>query len=280
MMTHNDTPLDAAEAWHDDNVCAIGWSRLGDLRKVSEKKLRKALRKRREIRRFVRTRDRFLGIRQQDIIFAYAGSNMVAYIGRVRRGYKPNRTNRVGRENAFDYANQLGVKWWDEPHHFDRRELPHWLATQLGKRDQIVQKIDLHGYTSEHVVKIIRTCVRSGSALDEFEDLAKAGLRKYMPGRANKLEKGLKIKNAEKPTSKSNRPDFLAVDARHRAVLIECKGSAHEGDCQQLRGYARDLRKSKPRLMLVAFKTDSDCREAAREKQIELFECDLYFRKV
>ena len=275
MMTHHERSREAAEAWHKDRICAMGWSHLGDLIKVSEKVLSK-----KKNRRFARARRRFLRIQKGDTIFAYAGSNMVAYVGEVRTRYRYTTTNLVGREDGFDYANQLGVKWWAEPHHFDRRQLPYWLATQLGKRDQIVEKLDLHGYGWKRVIKIIRTCAKSGSALDEFEDLAKAGLRKYMPGRVEKLERGLVIKDAEKSTSRSNRPDFLAIDARDRTVLIECKGSAHEVDCQQLERYARDHKESKPRLMLVAFKTDSDCRKTAREKQIELVECDLRFTRV
>jgi hypothetical protein len=48
------------------------------------------------------------------------------------------------------------------------------------------------------------------------------------------------------------------------------------GDYKQLYGYARNHKMVKPRLMLVAFKTESDCRKAARENQIQLVECDSF----
>jgi len=43
--------------------------------------------------------------------------------------------------------------------------------------------------------------------------------------RVDKLEMGLSIMKAERFTSETERPDFIAVDRNGKIVLIECKAS-------------------------------------------------------
>src|SRR2546422_6464470 len=91
---------------------------------------------------------------------------------------------------------------------------PRWMADQLGRRGNWVTKLDLKKYGLERTIEIIKKCAMSRSALDEFEDLAKAGLRKYVPERIDRLEKSLRIISPEAATSASDRPDFTAVDGQ------------------------------------------------------------------
>jgi hypothetical protein len=109
----------------------------------------------------------------------------------------------------------------------------------------------------------------------------KAGIRKYLRHHINSLEEGLKITKSEKSTIEADRPDFLAKDKNNRTVLIECKGFAVPEDCRQLERYGQGLRKENPRLILLSFKFDDGCfKEAKNNPQMELFECDLTFKKV
>jgi len=274
IVTHHLDPRGAAEAWKRERVCAIGWAENGSLRKVPSKAQRG---------RFRTSRHLFLGIRKGNLILAYAKGNMIAYVGEVVRGYRYTKKNDVGNEeNGFDYPNQLGVKWWRQPHHFDRHELPDWLKNQLGPRarGKTVIKLDLGKFGFLRTIQIIKTNVVSKSGLTEFEDVAKAGLRKYLGERIDKLEEGLVMERAERSTSETDRPDFIAIDSRNRTVLIECKGTAYEKDCDQLSGYGQRHVEKKPRLMLVAFRFDEACRKLAKQKGIELIECDLNVTRI
>lgn len=275
IVTHHKDPEGAAEAWKREKVCAIGWSRYGDLRKVRRKVLRAEP-------PFARERQLFLDIQRDDVVLAYSTHNTIAYIGKIVKLYSGQTSdNEVGRENGFDYRNQLKVEWWPEPHHFNRSELPSWLGKQLGRRGKTVVKLDLGKYGFDQTIEIIKKCARSGSALDEFEDLAKAGLRKYLHNRIDKLEPELEIVSAERFTSKTDKPDFTGRDKDGNVVLIECKGTADIGDCDQIEDYGKHYKaEKKPRLMLVAFGFDADCRKAAISKGIELIECNLDFKEI
>ena len=89
------------------------------------------------------------------------------------------------------------------------------------------------------------------------------------------------ISESEEKTTASDRPDFIAKDKDNQTVLIECKGYAVPQDCEQLERYGEGLEKKNPRLMLVAFRIDDGClKEAKNDPQMELFECDLKFKKV
>ena len=63
----------AAEAWKECGVCAIGWSRSGNLKKVRENKLNKDM-------------QLFLQIEKGDLILAYTGNNTIAYMGEIKDG--------------------------------------------------------------------------------------------------------------------------------------------------------------------------------------------------
>jgi hypothetical protein len=63
-------------------------------------------------------------------------------------------------------------------------------------------------------------------------------------------------------------------------VIIECKGNAYPGDCDQLEQYGKNVTKENPRLMLIAFRIDDGCLESIKTSGIELFECNLDFTRV
>lgn len=272
IVTHYEDPVGAAEAWKREGVCAIGWSDYGSLKSVPKEKLKGHAAAASEL---------FLGVRKGDVVLAYSMDNTIAYVGTVTGPYKYDKKNEVG--DVFDFANQRSVNWWDEPRHFDRHDLPAWLADQLGKRGFTITRLDLHEYGFEATVKIIRTCPRSGSALEEFEDLAKAGIRKYANQRFDQLDSGMKITAIERSTDTGDRPDFTATDRKGNPVLIECKGTAREDACDQLLRYSTDYKrrkKTKPRLMLVAFSFDQNCRKIARTRGTEMIECELRFTRI
>ena len=237
IVTHDKDPQGAAEAWKHEGVCAIGWSSYGNLKKAPRAKISG---------RAAKARDLFLGMRKKDIILAYAMRNTVAYVGNVSDGvFHYSKENEVGDPQGLGYANQRAVKWWKEPHHFDKRQLPAWLAGQLGKRGITIVRLELQDYGFQATLDIIRKCARSGTALNEFEDLAKAGIRKYVENRMSRLEAGLEITRIEHSINDTDRPDFIARDRGGRTVLIECKGAAVERDCQQLLRYGTNYRHGK-----------------------------------
>jgi hypothetical protein len=63
IVTHHERPDDAAEAWKECNVCAIGWARYGNLKKTKH-----------DLPSNARL---FLKIKKGDVILAYAGGKMV-----------------------------------------------------------------------------------------------------------------------------------------------------------------------------------------------------------
>jgi len=271
IVTHHERADDAAEAWKECGVCAIGYNWEKNLNEFDKKDLAKDSRV-------------FLKIEKGDLILAYAGENRIAYVGEITDGnYDYNRRNIVGRDeeqNGFGYRHQYKVSWWEFPYDFSRKDLPIFLCNQLGKRRPTVTKIKLQRRSVDQIKEIIRTCARSGSLSYEIsEDMIKAGLGKYLRRRITNLEKGLKITKAEWAISKTERPDFLATDEKGRRVIIECKGVAYPTDIDQLARYGETSEDA--RLMLVAFKIRDEClRLAAANPRIELYECDLDFRKI
>jgi hypothetical protein len=274
ITTHDDRPDDAAEAWRECNVCAIGWGRYGRLDRVKEEKLPKDAKL-------------FLKIKKGDLILAYSGGNRIAYVGDVKNGrYQHNsRKNIVGLDEddgGFEYPNQYEMKWYEKPYDFSRKDLPPFLLKQLGKRGRTVVPINLNRRSFDEVKQIILTSANSGSLSYWInEDTVKAGIRKYLKHQIDSLENGLKIMKSEKRTSKTDQPDFIAKDRSGQTVLIECKGNAYPEDCEQLERYARHLARENPRLMLLAFRIDDGCLEEAKKNpRMELVECDLKFKKV
>lgn len=270
ITTHHEDPDAAAETWKEEGVCAVGWSSFGDLRKP-----KKPLGEEQKL---------FMAIEREDVILAYATDNTIAYVGQVVGGFRPNDRNKVGRSeenDGFGYSNQYRVKWWRDPHHFNRFQLPAELCEQIGKPHRTIVRLELCSFEFDDIIRIIKHSIKTGSALDKLEDLVKAGLLKYFRKGIDKLEGGLEITHHEEFTSQSDRPDFVGTDADGNVVLIECKGTARERDCDQLERYRRNYPKGKKRRsMLVAFKFEPNCKKAARSKDIELVECDLNFKKL
>lgn len=274
IVTHHKDPQGAAEAWKNEGVCAIGWSSYGNLKKAPRAKISG---------RAATARDLFLRMRKDDVVLAYSKSNTIAYVGNLIGRFRYNQGNVVGDPKGFYYANQRAVKWWKEPHHFDKQQLPRWFSEQLGKRGFTIKRLDLQNYSFQKTLGIIRNCALSGTALNEFEDLAKAGIRKYVETRLERLEPRLEITRIEHSISETDRPDFIARDRIGKTVLIECKGAAVERDCRQLLRYGANYKpgkRSKPRLMLVAFAFDQGCRKLSKQCGIEMVECDLRFSKL
>lgn len=273
IVTHHERPDDAAEAWKGCGVCAIGWARHGKLTEAKRQTL-------------PLDAHRFLKIQKGDVILAYAGGNRIAYVGEIVNGrYMFTNRNIVGRnedDGGLEYPNQYKVKWWDRPYDFPRQDLPLFLFKQLGKRGRTVVPIEFHRRSFDEVKQIILTNARSGSLSYEVnEDMIKAGIRKYLRRHLASLEKGLKIVKSEKSTSKTDRPDFIAKDLSRQTVIIECKGIAYPGDCEQLERYGKNLARENPRLMLIAFRVTDECmRLAKKNPRMELFECDLKFTKI
>lgn len=262
ITTHHDEPVDAAEAWKRNGVCAIGFIRKRNLRHI----------KRTRFNRDIRL---FLEIDKHDLILAYATRNMIAYVGQVIDGKcLYNDRNEVGDTSRFDYPNQLRVKWWSEPHHFQRTDLPQFFSAQLGKRGKTVVKLDLGSYSFGKAVEAIRACANSNSAATgPDEDMIKIGLHSYLD-RNRDFIRGLKIRKAEVQITPENRPDFVGVDASGRKVLIECKGTATASACDQLMRYKK-AHGGRSRLILVAFRIDDECKRQARRNGIELIQCAL-----
>ena len=221
ITTHHERLSDAAEAWLECNVCAIGWSSYGNLKRVNLEELPSDA-------------QQFMKIRKGDLILAYSGGNRIAYVGEIEDGkYMFTRKNIVGLDEAdggFDYPNQYKVRWFDRPYDFSRKDLPPFLLEQLGKRGRSVVPIKLNRRSFDEVKQIIMTNARSGSLSYEInEDTVKAGIRKYLRRHIDSLEKGLKIAKSEEATGKTDRPDFIAKDKNNETVIIECKGYLPRG---------------------------------------------------
>lgn len=150
----------------------------------------------------------------------------------------------------------------------------------MSKKGKTITTIEIYDYGFDKTIEIIKSCALTASALAQIEDLVKAGIRKYLPNVIDSLETGLRLTGAEHSISQSERPDFIAVDKHGCTVVIECKGTAKERDCEQLERYGRSFKPKSPRLMLIAFKFDERCERMAKKKGLELVECDLRFKKV
>ena len=146
-------------------------------------------------------------ISEGDLVLAYSRSNTIAYVGEVKGSCKFNRRNSIGDPRGrFDYSHQREVEWWDEPHHFNRHDLPKYFADQFGKRGVTVAEIKPNSKGFAGFIKVVKVCANSGSKLPGInEDAIKAGLVKYLYLSLDRLEKGLTIKNAEVAIGKKKR---------------------------------------------------------------------------
>src|SRR3989338_6769868 len=158
ITTHHEEPVDAAEAWERNGVCAIGFVRKGNLRRLKGEQ-------------FNRDIQLFLEIEKDDLILAYATGNMIAYVGQVVDGKcLYNDRNEVGKKAEFYYPNQFRVEWWPEPNHFQRTDFPQFFSKQLGKRGRTVVRLDLGGYSFAKAVGMIRTCANTNSAATDLNE--------------------------------------------------------------------------------------------------------------
>jgi predicted Mrr-cat superfamily restriction endonuclease len=276
-----------AEEWRRLGICAIGWSSVNFCACKSKEDVIKSLKTNNYDIRSAEDIWLFINeINAGDLILAYSRNNIIAYVGVVKGPCQYVRNNSVGDPNGeFDYAHQRKVEWWDEPHHFDRHDLPKYFADQLGRRGKTVVKIDLGQKSFKSFIKILKVCANSGARMPGMdEDVVKAGIVKYLYHSIDRLEKGLKIKHCEIAIGKQRkaRPDFIAEDKNGRIVLIECKGIAGESAVEQVKEYEEQYGKGKDvRLMIVAFRINQVCRKSAlKAGNVELFECDLNFHKI
>jgi len=272
ITTHHERLDDAADAWRELGVCAIG--HFGDEERLDKSNF------------LYKGGALFLKIKKGDLILAYAGDNRIAYIGEIKDGeYIHTNKNIVGRDKddgGFGYRNQKRVKWFDQPYDFSRHDLPPFLFKQLGGHGRTVVEIDLNRQSFDKVKQIILTNAKSQSLSPGInEDTVKAGIRNYLKKRIHSIEEGLTITKSESRVSEADRPDFLAKDRKNRPVIIECKGRAYADACEQIERYGKNKAKGKPRLMLIAFQFDDGClQEAKKNPRIELVQCDLKFHKV
>lgn len=270
IVTHHERPDEAAEAWKENGVCAIGFNSYGDLKKSKKDRLPPDAMY-------------FSQIDKGDLILAYANRNKIALVGEVIGDYERNKQNIVGRnedKGGFEYHNQYKVNWLTDPYDFDRKNLPEEFWKQMGRRGITVKKLDLGKRSFDQVRNIILSCAISGSLSQHGnEDMVKAGLLKYLKKKINPFEEGLVILEQEKQINEDNRLDFLAKDKKGKNVIIECKGTAYPLACDQLEEYAKYY-PDDTRLLLVAFNITNECkRRASTNSRIELYECDLSFEK-
>jgi hypothetical protein len=261
ITTHHEDPIGAAEAWKRDGVCAIGFVRKGkSLRRLDIDILNGECRL-------------FLKITKGDLILAYATGNMIAYIGEVVDGKcLYNNRNEVG--DSFDYPNQFKVKWWPEPNHYQRTDLPQFFSDQLGRRGKTVVRLELGSYSVARAINAIKACANTNSARAELnEDMIKIGLHDYLTRHVDFIP-GVRIQKAEFQLTPDSRPDFIGVDTSGRKVLIECKATATAAACDQLLRYKK-AHGGRPRLLLVASRIDDACRMEAKKHAIELIHCVL-----
>jgi hypothetical protein len=276
---------EAAELWKMLGICAVGWSP-NNFCRCGNKKQVEQLVKKENLSARAEEIWAFLSANDGDVVLAYSRDNTIAYVGEMDGPCRFTTANAIGDpKGKFEYPSQRKVKWWDEPHHFSRHNLPDYFAGQLGKRGVTVAEIIPDSKGVEGFVKIMKTCANSGSKLPGInEDAIKAGLVKYLHYSLDRLEKGLRIQSAEVTIGKDrkSRPDFIAEDKDGRTVLIECKGNAGEGTVEQIMGYSREYGKGKEtRLMIVAFRINEACKLAATKVgNIELVECNLDFWKL
>jgi predicted Mrr-cat superfamily restriction endonuclease len=202
IITHHKlgNEVEAAELWKRQGICTFGWPNFNFCRYRSEEAIRECLKKEnrdtrrtKEIWRFVRE------IKKGDLVLAYTRKNTIAYVGEVKGPCEFNTGNDVGNlEGKFYYPHQRKVKWWNEPHHFNRRDLPENFCDQLGKHGVIVAEIDPGSKGFEAFIEMIKVCASSGSKIAGInEDTVKAGLVKHLNHAIDRLEQGLIIKDAE-----------------------------------------------------------------------------------
>jgi hypothetical protein len=277
---------DAAEAWKEESVAAMGWPEAGDLSKIkdfaqlSEKLGRPGSRGAGYLWAFLKE------VKKGDMILAYITRNTIAYVGEVTGRYNYERKNKVGRSTSkggFNYPHQRRVSWWSEPRYFSRNVLPTEISKQFGIQAQTLREIGPGHFGYEGLSDFLRNNAKrlSDSSLEINEDTVKAGIKKYVRKDLTRLEKGLKIVSAERGVLGQERPDFLAKDAKGNLVLIECKGTAHEDAVLQVKDYlAKFKKKQGTRAFIVAFRITPECKKVANRFNIELFECDLTFKSL
>jgi hypothetical protein len=279
IVTHHERPIEAAEAWISEGVCAVGFFDL-DAKNIQRKDeiLKLVSRHDKNITHSVNELWKFLQIEKGDIILAYCLNSTVAAVGEIIGDYSYNIKNIVGKDEddgGFDYPHQKKVKWFETPQYFDKEELPCVISKKLGQRGKTTTKID---YIAENFLKF-RELIPSNYKGKFNEDSVKAGISKYVIKNLDKLEIGLKISHEEKSINEQNRPDFLAKDKNGTPVIIECKGYADSETIKQIKRYRSNYPKAS-RCFLIATRISEDCKKEATKNGIEVFEVDLDFNKI
>jgi predicted Mrr-cat superfamily restriction endonuclease len=273
----------AAEAWKQNGVVALGWPWVGDLEKF---KSREALSKKLDSgNRGSSALWSFLnGVKKGDLILAYATRNTIAYVGTITGKYEYETSNRVGlstKKGGLGYPHQRRVKWWSKPLYFSRKELPMDIAKQIGLQGQTIVKIELGNLGFDGLCDFLRKNAHSfaDTHLTVNEDTVKAGIMNYLHSDLNAL--GLRITHAEHGIQEQKRPDFLALDKAGNIVIIECKAIANENSVKQVKGYIKKYKKNPgTRAILVAFRFSDKCQTLAEAEGIDLYQCNLGFKKL
>ncbi len=158
IVTHHKWRQPAAELFSRENVAAMGWAVVGDLRGQTSEQIELTLRRERLYGRdkAVNARSQLLAlrdkVRKRNIVFAYQCDNIVALVGTVTDEYEFNDTNELGNPGGqFKYPQQIKVAWRDKPRAFPRSYLPG-LSDWLARRGTIA----FHNYDGESLEKALR----------------------------------------------------------------------------------------------------------------------------
>ena len=144
IVTHHDMPEGAAELWAREDVVAIGWGRVGDLRGKGSEEIKELLGKKykesegqaaKSAGTLIRFRDE---IEPGDFVIAYKCSNKVALVGQITGEYQYEMGNDVAYVGGeTEYCNQRKAQWRDRPRNFHRRFLPDDLPEKVALRGTI-----------------------------------------------------------------------------------------------------------------------------------------------
>ncbi len=129
----------AADLFVRDDVAAMGWPVVGNLRGKNMDQIESILMNRYKYSKnhaanaagqLLALRDR---VKEGNTVFAYQCNNTVARVGKVIEEYKFNESNDLGDpQGPFKYPQQIRMEWRDRPRvPFDRSLLPdlqEWLA--------------------------------------------------------------------------------------------------------------------------------------------------------
>jgi len=287
IVTHHKNPQRAAELFAEEEVVAVGWADLGDIRRKGKDELKAFLMKEwgqseqesaMGAASLLRFRDE---ISVGDLVFAYKGQNKVALVGEVIGDYEFNDKNKVGNlDGEIGYPNQRRVNWWKRPRNFDRSYLPEDLSVRVALPGTI-HIFDVDDSYMEELKEVLQN-IPSEEVMErilEVED--EDEIKKFMgTHRLDEIEKELTIIQPEYPTSVGNM-DFLAKDMNEFNVIIEVKVKADDGAVGQVLGYMQAYKEESStknvRGIIVAEEFTNRCKKAAKASGLELYQCKKMF---